>query len=145
MPPNSIPHWRTTVTVRLQRQVEKKVTIFTNPCLTSKWEASDGYIFLVFSSPSSLLSFTFANISVPVVHYLCQLQSPLRNPLAPRFRIHRSWHAEHVCLSCLIEWCSIVNWWCEVFLICLEKKKKYVYVWAVYQQPHCVWNESVSS
>lgn len=32
-----------------------------------------------------------------------------------------AWYADRVCLSWLIEWCSIVNWWSEVLLICLEK------------------------
>ena len=106
----------------------KKATVFTNPCLTSKWEASDRCIFLVFLGPSSLLSFIFSSISVPVIHYLCQPQSTLCNSLAPRFRICRSWHAEHVYLRWLAEWSSITNSWCEVFLICLKKNNSSTYL-----------------
>lgn len=107
MPPNSVPRWRATVTVKLWRQIEQAV--LTNPCLASKWEAEDAYIFLVFFSLSSLLSFIFANISLPVVPCLCQLQSPLCDSLAPRFRTLRSWDAGHTCQICLIKWCSVVT------------------------------------
>lgn len=60
MPPNSVPHWRTTVTVKLQRQVEKSKYLYKP--LSNQQMRSVRWLYL----------FGFLESITPVKFYICK-------------------------------------------------------------------------